>query len=321
MKKLYKKQTKQTLGITLIALVVTIVVLLILAGVSLNLVLGNNGIITKAKEASRKYEQAAENEQINMAEFEEEFNALNDQKELKLLISSGDSGEVDLTGLFSNGTITISWGDGSEDRYSDVYRGSGGMSSVEDKIHSYEQLNKEYTVTVSGKLHYLELYNNNSIIEVLHWGQTGMKSILMYDCKNLVKVAQPTVKSFEELVNCNCAFSGCSSLRELPKGLFKYANKVTDFAFAFKGCTSLTYIPEDTFKGCSNVKHFESTFVGCSNLENYLPLWEQAYYKDGNENMSETTGGEGCYANCSKLSTNGSYSNIPSYWRDTPSPR
>ena len=38
-------------GITLIALVVTIVVLLTLAGVSLNLVLGNNGIITKAQDA------------------------------------------------------------------------------------------------------------------------------------------------------------------------------------------------------------------------------------------------------------------------------
>lgn len=41
-------------GITLIALVVTIVVLLILAGVSLNLVLGNNGIITKSKEAKER---------------------------------------------------------------------------------------------------------------------------------------------------------------------------------------------------------------------------------------------------------------------------
>ena len=39
---------KEKRGITLVALVVTIVVLLILAGVSLNLVLGNNGIITKA---------------------------------------------------------------------------------------------------------------------------------------------------------------------------------------------------------------------------------------------------------------------------------
>ena len=38
-------------GITLIALVVTIVVLLILAGISLNLVLGNNGLIKKSKYA------------------------------------------------------------------------------------------------------------------------------------------------------------------------------------------------------------------------------------------------------------------------------
>ena len=36
-------------GITLIALVVTIVVLLILAGVSINALFGNNGIIEKAK--------------------------------------------------------------------------------------------------------------------------------------------------------------------------------------------------------------------------------------------------------------------------------
>ena len=42
---------RATKGITLIALVVTIVVLLILAGVSINLVIGNNGIITKAGDA------------------------------------------------------------------------------------------------------------------------------------------------------------------------------------------------------------------------------------------------------------------------------
>lgn len=46
-----KKEIKNQKGITLIALVVTIVVLLILAGVSINLVIGNNGIITKAQDA------------------------------------------------------------------------------------------------------------------------------------------------------------------------------------------------------------------------------------------------------------------------------
>ena len=46
-------KNKQEKGITLIALVVTIVVLLILAGVSIRLVLTNNGVISKAKEAEK----------------------------------------------------------------------------------------------------------------------------------------------------------------------------------------------------------------------------------------------------------------------------
>lgn len=49
------RKTKENGGITLVALVVTIVVLLILAGVSINLVLGENGIVTKAMES--KYRQ------------------------------------------------------------------------------------------------------------------------------------------------------------------------------------------------------------------------------------------------------------------------
>ena len=53
---------KNNKGITLVALVVTIVVLLILAGVSINLVLGNNGIIAKAKDAKTKSAEASEND-------------------------------------------------------------------------------------------------------------------------------------------------------------------------------------------------------------------------------------------------------------------
>lgn len=43
--------TKQEKGITLIVLVVTIVVILILAGVSMSVVIGNNGIIEQAQRA------------------------------------------------------------------------------------------------------------------------------------------------------------------------------------------------------------------------------------------------------------------------------
>lgn len=53
-------------GITLIALVVTIVVLLILAGVSINLLTGENGIITKAHDAKERTEKSSKNEQKSL---------------------------------------------------------------------------------------------------------------------------------------------------------------------------------------------------------------------------------------------------------------
>ena len=46
-------------GITLITLVITIIILIILAGVSINLVLGENGILSKAKEAKTQTESGA----------------------------------------------------------------------------------------------------------------------------------------------------------------------------------------------------------------------------------------------------------------------
>ena len=64
---------KNNKGITLVALVVTIVVLLILAGVSINLVLGDNGIIVKAKEAKRKSAEASQKDLISMSELAQQL--------------------------------------------------------------------------------------------------------------------------------------------------------------------------------------------------------------------------------------------------------
>ena len=66
-------KTKEMKGITLVALVVTIVVLLILAGVSISTVLGDNGIITKAKEAAEKTAAAQEKEMIERNLLEQEL--------------------------------------------------------------------------------------------------------------------------------------------------------------------------------------------------------------------------------------------------------
>lgn len=63
------KKLKKQKGITLVALVVTIIVLIILAGVSINLVLGNNGIITIAKKAKENTELAKIQEEKELNEL------------------------------------------------------------------------------------------------------------------------------------------------------------------------------------------------------------------------------------------------------------
>ena len=58
-------QSNQT-GITLIALVITIIVLLILAGVSIGMLTGDNGIITNAQESKISTELAEYKEQLEL---------------------------------------------------------------------------------------------------------------------------------------------------------------------------------------------------------------------------------------------------------------
>ena len=60
------------------ALVVTIIVLLILAGVAINLTIGNNGIFRRAQDATNKYEQASLNEQSELDEVADIIDELNE---------------------------------------------------------------------------------------------------------------------------------------------------------------------------------------------------------------------------------------------------
>lgn len=62
-----KETKKNERGITLIALVVTIIVLLILAGIAINLIVGNNGLFTRAESAEKESEIA---EVIDMARMD-----------------------------------------------------------------------------------------------------------------------------------------------------------------------------------------------------------------------------------------------------------
>ena len=78
-KKTMKTKIKQEKGITLIALVITIVVLLILAGVSINAIFSENGIINEAKDAQNKMNQATQNDLIGLNELDKLISSLTDK--------------------------------------------------------------------------------------------------------------------------------------------------------------------------------------------------------------------------------------------------
>lgn len=65
---------KKQNGITLIALVITIIVLLILAGITISLTVGQRGILNRAQEAGKNYQNAA-------AKEDEDLRGLNDEIE------------------------------------------------------------------------------------------------------------------------------------------------------------------------------------------------------------------------------------------------
>ncbi len=68
------KEIKKKQGITLIALVITIIVLLILAGVSIAMLTGNNGILTQAKLAEKNTSLAKEDEENKLSNNNEYIN-------------------------------------------------------------------------------------------------------------------------------------------------------------------------------------------------------------------------------------------------------
>ena len=69
-------------GITLIALVVTIIVLLILAGVTLNIAIDNGGLISRAREAKETYKQAEQNDLAALEKIAEYANDIIEENEM-----------------------------------------------------------------------------------------------------------------------------------------------------------------------------------------------------------------------------------------------
>ena len=159
---------KNKKGITLVALVVTIVVLLILAGVSINLVLGNNGIIAKAKDAETKSAEASQNDLKGI-------NGLVSEMEGALAGNNGGETQTPEITIGEVKVVTNSDGTGSEiTDAASVYLGNtlyitfshsitGGTTVVDKTIPYAVTKNGIYTFTVTGTVNGKSYTKNVSV--------------------------------------------------------------------------------------------------------------------------------------------------------------
>lgn len=291
-------------GITLIALVVTIVVLLILAGVSLNLVIGNNGIITKTKEAKTEmrgaqvedlvelYKSDNELSEYSITEAQTEEELLQDLKNRKLV----ENDEIDT----ENKTITIgtkvisyalpekqidrtalkflvnSGNDGvvvlpvSEDEYGEdgyeVDWGDGTTGRDETVVATKEtELASLDGIKVAETYPGIaHTYSENN--KEYEVTITGICNSISSYCNGTTKDKIIEVLQWGETGLTSIILRECVNLRKIASPTANSFTDINSFYEAFYECTSLTNIPADLFANCQNVTSFEWAFTHCSSL-------------------------------------------------------
>ena len=194
-------------GITLIALVITIIILIILAGITINLTIGEKGIFNKAKYAKEEYlnSQEKEKEEVNDL-YSQMMIATNDSSKITISIeelnnlidrrieekqNSGYSETVLFNGCTSSGTITfldnhtvneydsivIVYGE------NDNYR---SMQSAEYKVTVWKEIIQNSTADLMISLYGYE-QRRLDISEISETGLT-IKNNLMYSIYKIIGI-------------------------------------------------------------------------------------------------------------------------------------
>ena len=269
---------KKQQGITLIALIVTIVVLLILAGVSISLIINRNGIISKAEVAKQKTEIANEKEKINLSALAAQANnedaviRRNDfDKELKKFFNEdytlepdSDAEEYEVTCKKSGRKYTIKSGITKENPDYELNNNNTTFSSSPsgwtngNVIVNVKTTIQECTLQTSkdGK-NWNDLneqaFSTNGIMYARLWNGSESVSELQYEVNNIDK---STPKVSATAINTNSIKISAS---DSESGIIGYA------------VTTSSTKPEN-FTGVTNTKSFENSISKLTHNTTYY-VW------------------------------------------------
>ena len=282
-----QEKRKNAKGITLVALIITVIILLILAGVTISLVIGENGLINKSKETSKAtYEKdIQESLELAIADLEISKTESGEKVEITDLLEKGyinEEGVININkllgkkGQYGNGTNKQDvfiiennelWyyeksGEGrrisklsnlgylvTPDKYFEVY----GTSINLEKYNDYYKTNYGATEKEAP----LETYvipnkiNETTLDTVGHFNAPNIKRIIIKE-------------GFKKIESCAFASSYNLEILKLPKSIKNIGSR------AFCGCSKLEnitipkntcHIEEYAFYGCTALKtvNYEGT--------------------------------------------------------------
>ena len=305
-------------GITLIALVVTIVVLLILAGVTVSLILDENGIIAKSKDARARWNNAQMNEEKNMGEIDKTldeivYNKIDPTEMYAVLYSDG-------TLVFYQKTENIL----NERNGATIVKQTENISDTQELsedelkallfwIGDQEQADQITSVVIaeeiapkSTKKLFRDLKNIENIIGLNKLNTCNVTTMhdMFRNCSNLKSVDLSTfntekvttmyamfayctrieninMSSFntKEVTNMSAMFYNCVNLKQLDVSNFN-TQKVTNMSAMFYNCGQLKQLDVNNFN-TENVTTMASMFANCSNLEKLdISNWKTANVED-----------------------------------------
>ncbi len=292
-------------GITLIALVVTIIILLILAGITINMLLGENGIIRTAQEAKNTWENAVANEQESLNSL---LNELNEEL-------GKNSRATDIyVFLYDDGTLTF--GTQSEPiegktivkQYGNIkgqeYKSWTDENAANNRMSDTPWFNEASLITkasivdeivpISMSSWFDSCINLTEFENIEKIDTSEVKSMLsMFDtCSSLATLDLSSFNT-SNVTNMAAMFAHCGNLTEIL-GLENFnTGKVEDMASMFYACSSLTSLNLSGFD-TSNVVDMQNIFNSCTNLTS---LNLSSFNTNNVENMAAM------FANCSSLTS------------------
>ena len=226
----YSKQR----GITLIALVVTIVVLLILAGVSINAVFGQDGIIQKAKDAQNKMDQATQNDLDGLNDLDKLISSLTDKTTEDKV---PDELERYFLGEDKKGTLATTIVDISNAPTSFKFIGNEIIPDAETSIEFKQFSQEENTIILKVK------YKNGYYI--------ATADATTYMTKTIKKVAKMTVTMFDTGENVKTKINNL-----IPEGLINYEDAAI-FNVAVDSIEKYNGVPDSTKMTEANIVSLE----------------------------------------------------------------